>query len=54
MSSAPGDLTRRGFLSTAAGVGGTVVLALTLPGFGAGGKRGTSAAGGQSLAQLLQ
>ena len=52
MSSAPGDLTRRGFLSTAAGVGGTVVLALTLPGFGAGGKRGTSAAGGQMNAWL--
>jgi isoquinoline 1-oxidoreductase subunit beta len=39
------ELTRRKFLSTAAGAGGTVLLALTLPGFGAREKsRGTGAA----------
>jgi isoquinoline 1-oxidoreductase beta subunit len=52
MSSAPGDLTRRGFLSAAAAVGGTVVLVLALPGFGTGGKRGTAARGGQVNAWL--
>jgi isoquinoline 1-oxidoreductase beta subunit len=52
MSSAPGDLTRRGFLSAAAAAGGTVVLALALPGFGTGGKRGTAAGGGQVNAWL--
>ncbi|HWJ37050.1 MAG TPA: xanthine dehydrogenase family protein molybdopterin-binding subunit [Steroidobacteraceae bacterium] len=45
------DLTRRGFLSGAAGVGGTVVLALTLPGFGGKEKPG-AAAGGQLNAWL--
>jgi isoquinoline 1-oxidoreductase beta subunit len=52
MSSAPSDLTRRGFLSAAADVGGIVVLALTLPGFGGSGKRGATAAGGRMNAWL--
>ncbi len=49
MSSASCELTRRGFLGAAAGVGGTLVLALALPGFGASGKRQHSGAGGGQL-----
>jgi isoquinoline 1-oxidoreductase beta subunit len=48
----PAELTRRGFLSAAAGVGGTVVLAVTLPGFGGREKLGASA-GGQLNAWLI-
>ena len=39
MSAAPGDWTRREFLNAAAGAGGTVLLAWTLPGLGGAGKQ---------------
>src|SRR6267154_6049399 len=46
------ELTRRRFLGTAAGAGGTVLLALTLPGFGGGQKPGARAASSQLNAWL--
>jgi isoquinoline 1-oxidoreductase beta subunit len=49
MNSPSSELTRRGFLSAAASFSGTVVLALTLPGFGGREKPG---AGGQLNAWL--
>ncbi|MEA3107808.1 MAG: isoquinoline 1-oxidoreductase subunit beta [Gammaproteobacteria bacterium] len=46
------ELTRRRFLGAAAGAGGTVLLAMTVPGFGAGEKPGARAAGGRLNAWL--
>src|SRR6202166_1873821 len=46
------ELTRRRFLGTAAGAGGTVLLALTLPGFGGGQKPGARAVSSQVNAWL--
>jgi len=52
MSRHPPELTRRRFLGTAAGAGGTVLLALTLPSFGGGQKPGARAASSQLNAWL--
>jgi isoquinoline 1-oxidoreductase beta subunit len=46
------ELTRRRFLGTAAGAGGTVLLALTLPGFGGGQKPGARTVSSQLNAWL--
>jgi isoquinoline 1-oxidoreductase beta subunit len=46
------ELTRRRFLGTAVGAGGTVLLALTLPGFGGGQKPGSRGASSQLNAWL--
>ena len=46
------ELTRRRFLGTAAGAGGTVLLALALPGFAGGQKAGPRAANSQVNAWL--
>jgi isoquinoline 1-oxidoreductase beta subunit len=51
VSNATGELSRRGFLGAAAGVSG-LVLALSLPGFGASGPRRSPAAGGPMNAWL--
>jgi isoquinoline 1-oxidoreductase beta subunit len=54
MSSHLAELTRRRFLGTAAGAAGTVLLALTLPGFGGSGqKHGVHAANSQLNAWLI-
>ena len=53
MSAPLQDISRRGFLSAAAGVGGTVVLALSLPGFGGREKPGAGTAGAQLNAWLV-
>jgi isoquinoline 1-oxidoreductase beta subunit len=52
MSRHHGELTRRRFLGTAAGAGGTALLALTLPSFGGGQKPGARAASSQLNAWL--
>jgi isoquinoline 1-oxidoreductase beta subunit len=52
MSGHLAELTRRRFLGTACGAGGTVLLALTLPGFGGGQKPGSRGASSQLNAWL--
>jgi isoquinoline 1-oxidoreductase beta subunit len=52
MSRQLAELTRRRFLGAAAGAGGTVLLALALPGFGGGQKAGARAANNQVNAWL--
>ncbi len=52
MSRHSGGLTRRRFLGTAAGAGGTALLALTLPGFGSGQRPGARSALSQLNAWL--
>jgi hypothetical protein len=47
------EVTRRDFLNVAAGIGGGLVLTLTLPGFGSPAKPGTLKAGGQLNAWLV-
>ena len=47
------EVTRRDFLNVAAGIGGGLVLTLTLPGFGSPGKPGKLNAGGQMNAWLV-
>jgi isoquinoline 1-oxidoreductase beta subunit len=52
MSPGSSELTRRRFLGAAAGAGGTVLLALTIPAFGVGEKPGAPAAAGRLNAWL--